>query len=380
MRFEGGGRYKVLILIKGLGLGGAERLIADAIPFLDREVFDYEFAFLVPKKDFLVSVIRKEGFPVHCLQAAGAGSFLRAFGRLWCLQRQKKYDLIHAHLPAAGILARLVGFLLRVPVFYTEHNLQERYHALTRLLNKLTYGINRHVIAVSDHVMGSIRRTMPGGTGAVSTIKNSVPVCALAGELTGLQALRDDLGIPKNHRVVGTVAVFRRQKALLDWIDIAAQVMTERDNVTFLLVGHGPMKKELEAKIKAIGLSGRLVMPGFRADGRKVMGLMDIYLMSSQYEGLPLALLEAMAARLPVVATTVGGIPEVIREGREGFLVPFKDTAKAACAVKRLLDDEKVRIEMGARAFARVSTAFNLKDHVKKVEDLYIKELRKDAA
>ena len=262
-------------------------------------------------------------------------------------------------------------------MFYTEHNLPERYHGLTRFLNKLTYGANRHVIAVSDHVMRAIRHSIPDKGVRISVVRNSIPVAAVLEKADDLTGLKNELRIPADHKVVGTVAVFRKQKALGDWIKIAAKVIQERNNVTFLLVGHGPMKTELEDKIKALGIPQRLLMPGFRADGRRIMRLMDIFLMTSQNEGMPLALLEAMAAKLPVVATSVGGIPEVVRNGEEGFLVEYKDIQGTARALEYLLDNDKIRLEMAEKAFNRISSTFNLKDNVRKIENMYMQELQK---
>jgi len=140
-------RVKVLVLIKGLGLGGAERLLVDSLPFMNRARFDYHVGYLLPWKCFLVDELERAGIPVHCLGgphaedgAAHRGTrswksvtvLPRAWRRLRDLQRRERFDVIHADLPVAGILARLAGRQSSVPVVYTEHNLQERYHTITR--------------------------------------------------------------------------------------------------------------------------------------------------------------------------------------------------------------------------------------------------------
>src|SRR5690606_37819025 len=141
---------------------------------------------------------------------------------------------------------------------------------------------------------------------------------------------------------------------LTDWLEVAAQIASKESDVTFLLVGDGPEMPTVRAKVRALGLEGRICLPGFREEGRRFIGLMDIYLMTSQYEGLPIALLEALALGKPVVATGVGGIPEVITDGWEGYLAPVGAIGPLAQHVKTLLDDPETRHLMGERGAEKV--------------------------
>jgi glycosyltransferase involved in cell wall biosynthesis len=299
-----------------------------------------------------------------------------ALWRLHRLQQQERYDLIHADLPVAGILARIVGRYHRVPVVYTEHNVQERYHPVTRWGNRVTFGWNTRVLAVSQDVADSIRRADMPCKAPVKTLLNGIPVEQVRAEATGLDQLRQELSIPKSHLVVGAVAVFRRQKRLEDWLQVAAQVAAEQADVTFLLVGDGPEMAHVRANVQAVGLADRVRLPGFRADGRRLMGLMDIYLMMSEFEGLPIALLEAMALGKPVVSTAVGGIPELVQSGREGLLVPVGDTAAAAGHVVQLLSLPAYRQAMGRAGAEKVERQFHLKSRVQTIEALYTEILR----
>ncbi len=382
---------RVLVLIKSLGLGGAERLLADALPYLNRERFEYHFAYFLPWKDFLAPQFKEAGFPIYCLGTSGAvedrlrkmgeekGQRIRwlptALSQLRLLQNQKRFDLIHAHLPIAGILARLTGRWYGIPVVYTEHNLQERYHPLTRRLNGATYGWNERVLAVSQEVTASIKRFGFNRKTRVETLLNGVPVEQVRAEAGNLNGLQAELGIPPDHLVVGTVAVFRGQKRLLDWLEVTAQIAEQRQDVTFLLVGHGPEEAALKAKIQTLGLENRVRMPGFRPDGRRVLGLMDVYLMSSEFEGLPIALLEAMALGKPVVATAVGGIPEVVQDGQEGLLAPVGAVDTLADYSLSLLADPQQRQQMGERGANKVAQKFHWRDRVQFTERLYLETL-----
>ena len=387
----------ILLLIKSLGLGGAERLLVDSLPYLDQERFAYHVAYLVPWKATLVPQIVAAGLPVTCLgdgmgiestqgvstpkqpsvqvtkaqSLRAALSLPLAYWRLLLLQRQKHFDLIHADMPVAGILARLVGRQQTVPVVYTEHTLMERYHFLTRWVHGATFGWQDCVLTVSEEVHASIQRSGGDRKTVVRTLLNGVPVDQVRGEATGLAELRGELAIPQEHTVVGSVAVFRTQKRLDDWLAVAAQVAQQERNVTFLLVGDGPEMPMVRARIDELGLQERICLPGFRTDGRRFIGLMDVFLMTSQFEGLPIAMLEAMTLGKPVVATAVGGIPEVIVDGQEGRLAPVGSVALLALHVKALLDDPEQRKSMGQRGASKIEAHFHIRQRVQEIEQVY---------
>lgn len=368
-------KIRVLVMIKGFGLGGAERLIIDALPYLNRDRFYYEFLYLVPKKNLLVSEIERNGFKVSCISTPNFLYFIRTLCRLLIFLKNGKFDLIHAHMPFSGILARLAGKLIHIPVVYTEHNLQERFHFLSKYINIFTYSSNNHIIAVSDHVKQSIQRFSPRLCSRVSVIRNSIPLGDISKDADSLTHLRQELKIPEGHRVIGTVAVFRKQKAIKNWLVVAQEVIKDNDQVSFVLIGNGPLRKEVEADIKRLGLLKRVILPGLRADARKCIGLFDIFLITSQYEGLPVVLLEAMAQKVPVVSTSVGGIPEVINNREEGLLVNYGDNHGAACAINLLLADKDLGTYMAEKAYRRLVKEFNFEENIKQIEDIYIKEL-----
>jgi glycosyltransferase involved in cell wall biosynthesis len=382
-----GRRPKILLFIKGLGLGGAERLLVDSLSFVDRDRFDYHVAYLLPWKDFLVTDLERFGTPVHCVGHTGDGDgrpyrgptgsraavrmLPGALRKLLRLHRREKFDLIQADLPLAGILARLAGRWMRVPIVYTEHNLQERYHSLTRWANAATYGWNRCVLAVSGEVAASIDRSGLSQRTRVVTLPNGVPIESIRSESADGPSVRSELDIPEGHLVVGTVAVFRAQKRLEDWLQVAAQVAERRTDVTFLLVGSGPLESTIRTRIDALGLTRRLRAPGFRPDGRRLMAAMDLYLMTSEFEGLPVAVLEAMALGKPVVSTAVGGVPEVVEHGVSGLLTPVGAVDQLSAAVLQLLEDSALRHQMGQQVMRKVESEYHVRRRIDAIENLY---------
>ena len=258
-----------------------------------------------------------------------------------------------------------------VPVVYTEHNLQERYHPLMRLANRLTFGMNASAIAVSEDVARSLRSHGLDRKAPVEVMPNRVPVSAIREEGSRGPEVRRELGIPLEAVVVGTVAVFRVQKRLQDWLAVAGRVCAQSDQVRFLLAGDGPEMGTVRAEVARLGLEGRVLLPGFRPDGRAVIGALDVFLMTSEFEGLPIALLEAMALGKPVVATSVGGVPEVVMDGKEGFLLPVGGVESIASRVLQFVGDAALRARMGEAAAETVRTRFDLESNIRRIEEIY---------
>jgi glycosyltransferase involved in cell wall biosynthesis len=359
---QGSGELRVYQVIKGLGRGGAEMLLLEMERARPAEL-RYAFGYFLEHKNALVEELRSCGASVTLHRWRSPASFPAVVLSVARRLRAWRAHLVHAHLPISGVVARLAGRIARVPVLYTEHNLMERYHRATRLANLATWGWQRRVLAVSREVAESARRHA-GDRVAIEVLRNGVPVERLRADPERGLALRDELAIPRQSLVVGTVAVFRTQKRIDEWLEAARILSSQRADLVFLLVGDGPLRLELEARGRALGLAngsgGRLRWAGLRSDVSACLSAMDVYLMSSEFEGLPLALLEAMAHELPVVATTVGGIPEVVERGVSGDLVAPHRPEEMASQVGRLLDDAELRARYGVAARQRVIAEFSM--------------------
>ena len=366
-----GERIRVLHLIKGLGRGGAELLLAETIRHSDRERFQYGYSYFLPWKNALVARLEQEDCPVHCFGGGNAASILMRAPKVASYAKQWGARLIHCHLPLAGIVGRAAGRMAGIPVVYTEHNKLERYHPLTRRLNVATWALQHQVIAVSSAVADSIVRfTRP-----------SVPVHVLVNgvdtdrfDRDGLETGRDvrhELGIPDGALVVGTIAVFRKQKRLDQWIEAARGIHNALPQTVFVLVGGGPLEKEIREQVERSGLTGVVHFPGILEDVRPLLALMDVFMMSSMFEGLPVALLEAMAMRCPVVATSVGGIPEVVTHSVTGLLVEPNRPDQLGSAVCSLLESPERRAAIGRAAREVVEEKFGVRRMTRELESIY---------
>ncbi|MDP8959192.1 MAG: glycosyltransferase [Actinomycetota bacterium] len=362
-------RLVVLVLIKGLGIGGAEKLIASSAPLWDRRAYDYHVAYVLPWKDQLVPELEEAGVPVHLL---GQNMGQRRMGvspsvvrRLRQLVRHLGADLVHAHLPSMGVLARLVS---PVPVVYTEHNLADSYRWPTRLLNFLTYRRNTVALAVSEAVAESVRR-YPGPSPMV--IPNGVAVSVPP---EGAGAARAELGLGPEEPLVVHVGNIRPLKGHQTLVAAAGLLAELYPQATIVSIGgekHPGDLAALHQEVARAGLGGRLRFLGRRYDALSFVAAADVFVNPAQVEGLPVAVLEAMALERPVVATRVGGVPSVVRDGETGLLCDPDDPAALAVGMARLLEDGELAKRLGAAGRALVEGRHGLEAMVRTVEGHY---------
>jgi glycosyltransferase involved in cell wall biosynthesis len=361
---------RVLVLIKGLGRGGAEQLLVNALPYLDRRRFEYLVAYLLPHKDAFVPAFRAAGVDVRCLDGRRGPGWIRRFDRL---AKERRIDLVHAHSPYAAIGARLALAREQGPsLVYTEHNVWERYHRATYWGNLLTFPRNDHVFAVSEQVRRSIR--YPGGLQwrrlpPVETLHHGPDQEAVAGWGSS-NGVRRELGIPEDAPVVGTVAHMKVHKGHGTLLRAATAVRREVPGVRFVLVGMGPLEQDVRRQTRELGLDGSVLFAGFREDAPRVAGAFDVFVLPSDHEGLPIALVEAMALGRPPVVTAVGGSPEVVEDGRSGLVVPPRDPEALADRIVTLLRDPALRRRLGDAARLRASR-FDIRHAVARMEAVY---------
>jgi glycosyltransferase involved in cell wall biosynthesis len=352
-----------------LGPGGAEQLLLNQALAADHDAFAYEAAYLVPWKDHLVGALEDEGVRVHPLDAPREWD-ARWTMRLRRLVRGRGIDVVHIHSPYVASLARPVLRTMgpaRPAIVYTEHNLWARHSLATRVANRLTLGFDDHTLAVSD----AVRDSMPARCrDRIEVLVHGIPLDAVRARADERGAVRHELAIGDDELVVGTVANLRKEKAYPDLLQAARIVLDRQPRARFVAVGQGPLEDEIRAEHASLGLGDRFALLGYRPDAVRVMAGFDIFVLASRHEGLPVALLDALALGLPVVSTDVGGISTAIADGTQGLLVPARSPKALADAVIALLDDEARRGRMSAAAAARAK-AFGSDAPVRRLEEIY---------
>ena len=366
---------RVLLLIKGLGRGGAEQLLANAAPHLDRSRFRYEVAYLLPWKDALVGELEGAGLRVHCLHGARGPGWIH---RLGALVRDGGFDVVHAHSPLAAIGARIRLAGARGPrLVYTEHNVWERYHRATYWGNVATYHRNDYVIAVSQHVSHSIRYPAPARAlpmPPVETRYQGIDPEAVSSR-GSTDGVREELGIAQDAPVVGMVANFKPGKGHDGLVDASVLVRRSVPDARFVLVGRGPFEPDVRRRARELGVDSSFVFAGYREDARRVMTAFDVLAVPSVYDGLSIALLEAMDLGVPPVLTRVGGNPEAVADGEHGLVVPPGDPEALSGGIVALLRDAGLRARLGRAARLRAAD-FDIRAAVRRTEEVYEELLR----
>jgi glycosyltransferase involved in cell wall biosynthesis len=362
---------KVLHIIKGLGRGGAETLLPETLRLHNRQMFEFHYVYFLPWKDQLADTLRQHGGRVTCLRANNNIQILFQWWALRRYLREHRIDVVHAHLPWTGIVGRLLHLFTGIPVIYTEHNKYERYHILTRWMNRLTFRWQTLVIAVSEDVATSIRTHIHTKV-PVRTILNGVDTEDFKRQIAAGQEVRKALGIPADAIVIGTVAVFREQKRLKEWLEVVAQVIHNSPQVYGLLVGDGPQRVALEEQRSALGLTHRVIMPGLQTAVKPYYAAMDVFLMTSLFEGLPLALLEAMSMSCAIATTDAGGIKEVVTDGVDGRRVPVDRWKDLVSITEALCLDQTSRLSLAHQARHTAEQRFSLTTMVRQLEQAYL--------
>jgi glycosyltransferase involved in cell wall biosynthesis len=270
----------------------------------------------------------------------------------------------------SNVWGTIIGRLAGVPVVIAhEHGWSFTGRPLRRLLNREVVGRNTDIyLAVSR----DYRRKMISVEGIspcrVLFLPNGIPRLA-AGD--GQRDVRTELGIPPGAPLLAAVGVLRPEKALDVLLKAMALLAPELPELRALLIGDGPERERLESLAREIGLDERVIFTGNRTDVPDILPALDLAVCCSDYEGSPLSVLEYMEAAKPIVATRVGGVPDLIEDGVHGVLVEPQDPPALAGAIAAMLHDRAAGAAMGARARERRRSEFELDVMVRRLEGLY---------
>ena len=367
-------KIKVLHIIKSLGRGGAEMLLPETLKIHNKGNFQFHYIYFLPWKNQLVDELMEAGGKVTCLAAENNINVLLQYNKINSYIKENKIDLIHCHLPWAGFVGRVVYKKTRIPLIYTEHNLQERYHFVTKIVNRLSFNSQSLALGVSEDVSSSIIRNINPDI-SVQTLLNGVNTDSFR-RTSNLQ-IKEELGIPKEAFVIGIVAVFRFQKRLVEWLQVISKIRKKNSAVYGIIIGAGPLEEEIKKEWKNLGLDNVVFFTGLKTDVKPYYEIIDIFMMSSNFEGLPIALLEAMSMECAVVATNAGGIKEVIRNGRDGLTCNVDEWEKLSELCQLLISDPSKLKNLKLAARERVVKNFSLRNMVDELEKIYSRYLEK---
>ncbi|MEO6468369.1 MAG: glycosyltransferase [Acidimicrobiia bacterium] len=353
--------------MKGLGPGGAERLLVAAAGQHAPE-FEISCAYLLPWKQQLAPELEALGVSTTCLEVRDERD-VRWAARLRRHLVDHPVDILHAHSPYPAGIARLVVRSLpkqyRPATMYTLHNTWGSFAAPSRMLNGATIGLDAADLSVSELASATLPARIAART---EVLVHGIDLDAVRAQ-TDRAGARLELGLSGDEVVFGTVANFRAQKDYPNLLAAARRLLDAGVPVRILAVGQGPLEPEIRAEHQRLGLESIVEIMGERADAVRVMSACDGFVLASNNEGLPVALMEALALGLPVVATAVGGVPEAI-DASNGILVPARDPAALADAIHTLVADPDRRARLGEAARASAAR-FDIRRTVARLEAVY---------
>ncbi|MEM0338009.1 MAG: glycosyltransferase [Candidatus Caldarchaeum sp.] len=364
----------VFQVINSLGTGGAESFVVNLLRYLDREHYQPVCVCLNgPKHTHHEAAVAAMGVPLYFIKSCNLPLAWLHNKMLNGLFRKYRPQIVHTHL--SGIRYALpLAIQYRTPVrVHTLHNLaakeiSERANRLVRLL-AFRYRIGGVVpVAIAEEVARTIEQLY--GYKNPPIIPNGIPVDDYAPnpdkrahwrqvELEGREAV-----------VIAHVGRFMEQKNHSLLLRSFAHVRSETP-VYLWLVGDGELRPAMEQLAQELGVADRVRFWGIRSDVADILNAADIFVLPSKWEGNPLSVMEAMATGLPVVATAVGGVPELVEEGVSGFLTPNEDADAFTNALQRLVDNAELRRRMGEAALRRAREKFDIRHTVRAYEALY---------
>lgn len=362
---------RILFLSTSMGMGGADKQVLSAAQVLRSRGQDVMIVSLVPLGPMGLEA-RRTGIPTESLEMPRGVPHPWGMLRLIRLVSRWKPDVLHSHMVHANLMARALRLVVPVPVMVaTIHNIYEGgplWMWAYRLTNRLVDGITIVSQAAADRFIGE--RIVPREL--LRVVPNGVDLdrfCDLPSEARA--SLRQSLGIDERFAWIA-VGRFEIAKDYPTMLRAFAEIRQQQPRTVLLLVGRGSLQPETEALVRELGLEQSVRFLGVRQDVPQLMSAADGYLMSSAWEGMPMVLLEAAAAGLPIVATRVGGNHEVVREGDTGFLVESRNPAALAGAALRLMAlAQSERRTIGRRGREHVRARYALDRVADQWENLY---------
>jgi glycosyltransferase involved in cell wall biosynthesis len=333
-------RLRVAWFVKAWATGGAERMILDLMPHLTGRVDLLPIAALGEPSDLMPALYRA-GMHPRVLGGPAWPARLRLF-----VERERP-DLVHSHGPFVGGVGRLALYGAPVAVVHTEHSMWSSHRFGTRHLNAATYNRNDAVAAVSDAVAEEIIRSRPGARvrDRLRVLPNGIDVDVVRRDAERADGLPDELRSP-SYVCVGHLRARKGVDVLLDAAPLVARAVPDAHG---FIVGDGEDAASLLAHQQRVAAETVTLM-GRRDDARAIAAHADVFIVPSRVEGMPLALLEAMALERPIVATRVGSLPRLLTHEHDALLVPPDDAAALADAIVQLLEAPKRAQELGRAA------------------------------
>lgn len=356
-------KINIMHIVFSLECGGAEKVAIGLSGKLNGGVFNSCICCLDAFGE-LSDEARKKEIEVILVKRKPGKDITLPF-RLARIIKEKRIDLVHTHNMGPLFYGTLAAKLAGVPVVINTRHSREK-----KRKGSYVWNMNDAVITISEDAKKELLKWNRIDTKKTKVIHNGIDTNRYACLQDGSEA-RSMLNINTSTFVVGTVARLSPVKDQFTLIDAFSKVISETNDAKLIFVGDGALREELISYTKKLGIYDKVMFLGFRDDVFNILPTFDVFVLSSLTEGISLTLLEAMAAGRPIVATNVGGNPEVIIDGVTGFLIPPKEPQNMSEAIAKILQNPELAKQMGEAGRRRVEEKFSLERMVKEYRDLY---------
>jgi glycosyltransferase involved in cell wall biosynthesis len=387
-------KIKVLRVIARLNIGGPAIHVVLLTAGLDRARFDSSLVSgseSAGEGSMLDYALSHGVQPVVIPEIVGEFSLgpreLKAMVRLYRLMRQERPHIVDTHTAKAGFIGRLAARLARVPVIvhtFHGHVLHGYYSPRqSQLLRRMERGLARLtdcIIAVSEQVKRDLMTYGVAASDKIRVIPLGLELDPFLNGRASRGAFRRELQLNGVERLVGIVGRMFPIKNHSLFLEAATLAAREDPAVRFVIVGDGILRPELERQARETGIADRVIFTGWRRDLPRIYADLDVLAVTSNNEGTPVSAIEAMAAGCPVVATNVGGLPDLIREGETGYLVPPGDAPAVATALLRVLHQPEMAQRMGEAGRMAAQERFAIQRLITDMEQLYLELLERKRA
>lgn len=362
-------KVKVLHLVEDLRIGGLERVIADIAQGLDKQKFDVG-VWCVARGGEVAAELEEKGLDVKILGTFSCYNPCRIVRIAWLLKKSRA-DIVHTHGYFASVIGRSAAKIAGVPILiHHMHSTYWEYGKKHIFFERFLSLLTQKVVCCSKAVEDFVTEHLKVNPSKTIVVYNGVDEEKFIS--TENSALKTTLGIQSTDPVVGTVSSLYHHKGHRYLLQAVPLVLSVFPSTKFLIVGDGPLRKKLEGQAKDLNIAAHLVFTGRRKDIPGLLSVMDIFVLPSCFrEGLGISIIEAMASEKPVVATEIGGIPEVVADEETGYLVQPRNPDALAKAIVNLLQSPQRAKEMGRRGRTRFEERFTKRKMLSEVEHLY---------
>lgn len=368
------GKIKIMHLIPHLGLAGMETVVYNLVKNLDRNEFTTIICCL-DESGTLGEELKDLGFKLHVTNRKSGIDYSLPF-KIARLIKQEEVDIVHAHNSTAwfyGVLAVKLAGGCKIAV--TRHGYEKEINKKDVIINRILSVFTDRIIMVSEDLRKYLIQIEKINPRKVNKVLNGIDITKFGSININKDNIKENFSLARNDKVIGIFARLSAIKNHMYLIESMPKIIEKIKNVKLLIIGwedkNSVDTQRLKDRCKELKISNSVFFLGVRRNIPELLSIIDVCVLCSVKEGIPLALLEAMASEKPVVATNVGGNPEVVDDGRTGFLVPLNNTDELANAIIKILNDKEIAQKMGEEGYKKARRDFSLESMLQNYMNLY---------